>query len=101
MLDKIGSVCVLCFIFYSIFSSLSTKKNTIAILTQWWTESTVLDPFKLDAIDFAEWKKCTDRPLAWVMTHAFLTSMHTGKGKITYVCSFKISNFAGKSTCRA
>jgi hypothetical protein len=50
MLDKIGSVCVICFIFCSIFSLLSTKKKQ-------QNDTFILDPFWEDIANYVSFAK--------------------------------------------
>lgn len=67
--------------------SLSGKEKTIGVLTKWWETSTSMDPFKMDAIDFGDWKTCPDIPCAWAMEVAMVTFQNKGKGSVTFVFS--------------
>ena len=74
-------------------SALAGKKKSLDLLNEWWTDSTILDPFKLDVFDFADFRALNDDQMSCVLTVCYLASQHRGKGHVSFVFWFFSSHF--------
>jgi len=76
--------CMYSFFLTKKLSSLTSKKETLSALNEWWEKSLVLDPIKLDAIDFAAFKSSPDDVTAFAVRVCYLTSRKKGKAHVKY-----------------